>query len=82
MMTVEGKLHGDILVKWKEVQKLPNIPYPNVADANDLYNDSLARYFRQELKKNRETDNFEKVFEEASSQEAKYGTRGFNPVNL
>ncbi|XP_051785915.1 tigger transposable element-derived protein 1-like [Erpetoichthys calabaricus] len=40
----------NILVKWKAVQKFTNAHYPDSAEANrinDLYSDTLVRYFRQ-----------------------------------
>nr|XP_033813649.1 tigger transposable element-derived protein 1-like [Geotrypetes seraphini] len=66
----------NILVKWKAVQEFTNAHYPDSAEANrinDLYSDTLVRYFRQMLEKREKQTTLDRFFHETIGQKAENG---------
>lgn len=64
----------NILVKWKAVQEFTNAHYPDSAQANrinDLYSDTLVRYFRQMLKKREKQTTLDRFFMKPSAKKQK-----------
>ncbi|GFR30498.1 tigger transposable element-derived protein 1 [Trichonephila clavata] len=64
----------NILVKWKAVQEFTNAHYPDSAEANrinDLYSDTLVRYFRQMLKKREKQTTLDRFFTAPSAKKRK-----------
>ncbi|KAK9754862.1 hypothetical protein QE152_g916 [Popillia japonica] len=67
----------NILVKWKAVQEFTNAHYPDSAEANrmeksnDLYSDTLVRYFRQMLEKREKQTTLDRFFMKPSAKKQK-----------
>nr|XP_033794861.1 tigger transposable element-derived protein 1-like [Geotrypetes seraphini] len=64
----------NILVKWKTVQEFTNAHYPDSAEANrinDLYSDTLVRYFRQMLEKREKQTTLDRFFMKPSAKKQK-----------
>jgi len=59
---------------WKAVQEFTNAHYPDSAEANrinDLYSDTLVRYFRQMLKKREKQTTLDRFFTAPSAKKRK-----------